>query len=371
MQPKQLHIVSFDVPYPPSYGGVIDIFYKIKALHAAGVQVHLHCFQYGRPASPELDQICASVHYYPRRRSAYLLFSAKPFIVVTRMSEALRANLLKDESPILFEGLHCCALVDDPQLAKRSKLVRTHNIEHDYYAALAKVEKRFFQRRYFNSESKKLKRFEQVLKQAQHVLAISPADAQELAQRYAHVHHVMAFHANDAVNVLPGKGEFALYHGNLEVGENNQAALYLVNEVFSNCKVPLIIAGNKPSLELQQAIAKYPNIELRANISPGEIDELIRQAQINVLPTFQATGIKLKLLVALFSGRHCIVNTPMVANTGLESLCTIADTAAGLQQAIEEKFEKEFDPAQAAQRETILLRDFSNKANAEKILELL
>ena len=29
---KEVHIVSFDVPYPPNYGGVIDVFYKIKTL---------------------------------------------------------------------------------------------------------------------------------------------------------------------------------------------------------------------------------------------------------------------------------------------------------------------------------------------------
>ena len=28
----ELNIVSFDVPYPPDYGGVIDVFYKIKEL---------------------------------------------------------------------------------------------------------------------------------------------------------------------------------------------------------------------------------------------------------------------------------------------------------------------------------------------------
>ena len=42
-----LHIVSFDIPYPANYGGVIVIFNQIKALHAAGVKVILHCFQYG------------------------------------------------------------------------------------------------------------------------------------------------------------------------------------------------------------------------------------------------------------------------------------------------------------------------------------
>ena len=37
---KHLHIISFDVPYPANYGGVIDVFYKLKALHAEGIKIH-------------------------------------------------------------------------------------------------------------------------------------------------------------------------------------------------------------------------------------------------------------------------------------------------------------------------------------------
>ena len=45
---KHLHIVSFDVPWPANYGGVIDVFYKVKALSAKGIRIHLHAFEYGR-----------------------------------------------------------------------------------------------------------------------------------------------------------------------------------------------------------------------------------------------------------------------------------------------------------------------------------
>jgi hypothetical protein len=46
MQGKPLHIVSFDNPYPPVYGGIIDVYYKLKALHALGFEIYLHCFVY-------------------------------------------------------------------------------------------------------------------------------------------------------------------------------------------------------------------------------------------------------------------------------------------------------------------------------------
>ena len=61
-----LHIVSFDIPFPANYGGVIDVFYKIRALHHAGVRIQLHCFEYDRKRAPELENFCTSVHYYLR-----------------------------------------------------------------------------------------------------------------------------------------------------------------------------------------------------------------------------------------------------------------------------------------------------------------
>ena len=55
----KINIVSFDIPYPPDYGGVIDIYYKIKALNSVGIKIYLHCFYYGRKRSFRLESICS------------------------------------------------------------------------------------------------------------------------------------------------------------------------------------------------------------------------------------------------------------------------------------------------------------------------
>lgn len=367
---KHLHIVSFDVPYPANYGGVIDVYYKLKALYAEGVKIHLHCFEYGRAEALTLEKICEKVFYYKRNMSKQLLFNTLPFVVVTRSSEKLMENLLRDKYPILFEGLHSCFHLNDERLANRIKIVRTHNIEHDYYKNLEKVEKFFFRKVYFRMEAKKLERFERILSKADYIAAISSPDAEQLGKRYKNVHHITAFHPSDEVKIREGKGSFCLYHGNLEVGENNEAALFLVNEVFSKTRTPLVIAGRKPSQELKSAASKYRHITIKANINTQEIDELIREAQINILPTFQATGIKLKLLAALFNGRHCIVNSPMVVNTGLEEMCSIKDNALEMANEIKRLFELPFDMEEKKKREKVLSDSFSNGRNAKKLLEL-
>ena len=57
MPEKRLHIISHDVPWPADYGGVVDLFYKLKALHAEGIKIKLHCFLYGsRNKQDELNK---------------------------------------------------------------------------------------------------------------------------------------------------------------------------------------------------------------------------------------------------------------------------------------------------------------------------
>ncbi|MBI1288172.1 MAG: glycosyltransferase [Flavobacteriales bacterium] len=368
---KHLHVISFDVPYPANYGGVIDVYFKLKALASLGVKIHLHCFEYGRKPSPELEAICEEVHYYHRKTTQSYLFRRRPFIVVTRSSEELLKRLLKDDHPILFEGLHTCFHLADERLADRFKIVRTHNIEHDYYRNLAKVEKNVFKKYYFLNEAGKLERFERTLCNAQLIAAISKADTEYLEPKYPNVQHISAFHPNDHVDIAEGMGKFCLYHGSLEIGENNEAVLYLVRHIFSQLDVPLIIAGNKPSAELKAEVAKLPNVEIRSGLKTEDIHQLIREAQINVLPTFQATGIKLKLLAALYMGRHCLVNSFMVENTGLESLCKVEDSDKRFMEAVKTLFSEEFNGDSRERRQEVLDARFCNRVNAQKLYGLI
>ncbi len=366
----KLHIISFDIPYPPDYGGVIDVFYKLKALYEAGIKVILHCFEYGRGPSFELNRYAEKVYYYPRKNTKSLLFNTYPFIVLTRNSPELRANLLLDDYPVLMEGLHSTYLLNDPAFQNRNLIVRTHNVEHEYYSNLARIEKNVFKRYYFYNEAGKLLKYESSLNKATSIAAISPSDTAHFMHLFSGVHYIPAFHQHDKVNVKGGKGDFAFYHGNLAVGENNEAALYLVEKVFKDFRYRLVIAGSKPSEELKRAVKESSNVTLEDNLSHNEIQKLISEAQCNVLPTFQATGIKLKLLSALYSGRACIVNTPMVINTGLESLCSICDSPESMKEEIAVAMERHFPMEEIKRREEVLLKDFSNTENAKKLIQL-
>ena len=369
---KNINIVAFDVPYPADYGGVIDIYHKLIWLHKLGVKITLHCFQYGRKEAKELENICAKVYYYPRSKYKNPFIVSTPYIVLTRNNDELLSNLLKNNFPVLFEGLHTTFFLNHEKLKNRVKLVRTHNIEHDYYKNLELVESNFFKKYFFRNESDNLRTYENILSYASRILAISPADTAYLEEKYKRATMVSAFHSNDEVRIKLGKGNFILYHGNLGVGENNYAALYLVKEVFKYIQFPIIIAGNNPSKELKEACAQNSNITLKEHWNNSEIMDAIANAQLNVLPTFQGTGIKLKLLNALYIGRFCVVNPLMVNHTQLENTCEICPDNESMIAKINALIEIPFDQKDLEKRKELLSNCIYNNAkNAEILMGVL
>lgn len=303
-----------------------------------------------------------------------LLLSKFPFIVAGRHSQQLYDELQKNDDPILLEGLHSCFLLTELEkngLKDRTILVRSHNIEHDYYAQLAQVEKNPFKRFYFKQEAKKLARFEKkYYPLAKLILGISEKDTQYLNTEYGHAKKLSAFHEFDEFSIDFTKGNFACYHGNLSVGENDQAAQFLVEEVFKHSPIKLVIAGSNPSDTLREKCEEASNVELKENITSDEILSLVRNAQMNVLPTFQATGIKLKLLTALYCGKHIVVNSQMVQGTGLESLCHVATTAQEMKTMIDNLAQQEFDKTEI-QKRTEAMNEFSNQFNASLLIQYL
>lgn len=370
---KHLNIIAFNIPWPANYGGIIDVFYKMKALHRCGVKIILHCFEYERPHSPELEAMCEKVYYYKRHTGLCANITLLPYNVYSRKHPELIANLLKNDYPILFEGLHCCYYIDDPRLKNRKKIYREANIEHDYYRHLAEAESHPARKCFFRVEAWRFKRYQKVLAHADLIIAVSTTDAGYLQQQFPgkQIVFMPCFHTNDQITVEPGSSDFILYHGKLSVIENTQAALFLIRNVFCKLDCRCIIAGMNPPASLLKAAAPYPNIHIEANPDEERMNRLIHEAQIHVLITFQATGLKLKLLNSLFAGRHTVANQLMVAGSGLEKLCHIANTPDEMVHICHKLMRTDIDPETIDQRRNYLYPVYSNQYQGKHLNDLI
>ncbi len=366
-----LHIVCHDIPWPVDHGGYVDLFYKIKSLSAAGIKIHLHCFYSNRNKADELNKYCVSVNYYKRKKFAFSL--TLPYIVNSRRSKALLQNLKKDNFPVLLEGIHCTYELFKNNLIDRTVFVRLHNVEFLYYLSLSKCEEGLFKRLYFKIESSLLRNYEKQIANKALFLTVSEKDRELYNSMLdaSTVEYLPVFIEQNQLSTKEGKGDYCLYHGNLSVNENEVAAIWLTENVFRKNETKLIIAGRNPSSTLQKQLSKYKNIELISNPSAEEINSLIENAQINILPSFNNTGVKLKIINALFKGRFCLVNSPAVENSGLKSLCNIAETPDEMRIQISELFNKSFSQKNIEDREKELNRLYNNDKNAKRLIALL
>lgn len=363
---KHLHIVSLDVPLPADYGGVIDIFYKIKALHAIGIKIHLHCFSKGRAEQHTLNNYCDYVHYYQREKKQAFLKPLLPYIVSSRSSKELIQNLKKDTYPIFLEGVHCSYFLHSNQLKNRKIFLRLHNTEHIYYAHLALHEKNIFKKIYYELESRRLNKYEKEIGNKATLLAISEMDLQVFQNKLhaAEVKLLPAFIAWQKITCLPGKGEYALYHGNLSINENEVAILNLLEQNMATTEMPVFIAGKNPSKNLIKKVSEAPHFTLIPNPDEAALQKLIQEAHINILPAANNTGVKLKILNALFNGRFCVVNEAAVRGTNLAGLCQVAASAKEYKTILEKLAKENFTQEAIQQRQIKLLAEYNNEKNA-------
>ncbi len=367
---KHLHIVCLDVPYPVDHGGIFDLFYKITALHQCGIRIHLHCFEYGRGQQPELEKYCAKIYYY-KRQLGHKGFSLQlPYIVSSRINGELYDRLFQDDYPILLEGIHCSHLLLNEKFSHRKIFLRLHNVEYKYYRQLAKTSVNPFKKVYYLYESYLLKKYEKSIAGKATILTVSNADAAVYQKEFGanRVMNLSVFLPFSEIQSHTGIGSFCLYHGNLSVAENEKAALWLLKEVFNDIKIPFVIAGKDPPGRLEKAAHLQSNTCLVANPSWTEMQDMISKAQINIIPSFNTTGIKLKLLNVLYNGRHCVVNEATTAGSGLEAACFTGINAPAMKSIIIQLYHQPFGEEEILLRKSLLEANFDNLRNARRLI---
>lgn len=386
MNEQRLHVVSFQAPWPADYGGAIDVWYKLKALRTIGASVTLHAFAYGgRRIGPELRAAADEVFLYPRAPIIRSLLSPTPMIVKSRADRSLldRLAAIPPGDVILFEGLHTTAWLSHPRLRDKRKLVRTHNVEHDYYRMLAGSASSPAKKAFFLSESLKLKHYEKALSHADVILAISEGDTEYFRRRFPDVDvRLLPCFFNDTTppenaagserpEGLP-EGPYILYNGNLTVPENIAGALHVINEIAPRLpeELTVVVAGREPAPSVLAAAASKRNVRIVASPPEELMQSLMRNAACSLLVTAQPTGIKLKLLNTLSAtSGHIVANSLMLNDSVLRRVCHQADSPQRQAELLVSLAASPPTPADLERRHEILRTRFDNTLSARIILD--
>lgn len=370
MRNKKLHIICFDNPYPPVYGGVIDVFYKIKALHQLGVEINLHCFVNEIPEEiSELRSITEKCHFYKRNKSMFNILSSKPFSVASRSHKGLFKNLNQDKSDILFEGLQSTSVLCVKNFKDRNLYLRLHNLENNYYKGLLNSETNYFKKALYLIESYKYDNYLKVLGEFCRVFTLSSFETNAVNKLYNNAEYIPVFHGNKCVAETSEFGEYAFYNGDLRISDNKRAAEFLIDVFQKVQNYPLIIASSIENHELVKRCEHLKNVQYLVIKDQEHLENLSQNAHINVMMSFQESGTKLKAINALFKSRHCVINKNMLDDVRLQDLCELVESKKDFVDAIENLQLKPFKGHQ--KRELVLKEVLNDMSNAEKLYGLI
>ncbi len=366
MQNKPLHIICFDNPFPPDFGGAIDLFYKIKALHSLGFTIYLHCFYDDRDVvSPELKAITEEVYLYKKNKNPLFVFSKFPLPVICRFQKILIENIKKHNAPILFEGLHSTMILQKTTLTNK-KYLRLHNIESNFYGGMSKSETNLVKKILYYFVSKKYVAYQKIIPDFDSVFALSRSEYNEIKKITANCIYVPVFHGNEVNTSLSEYGNYAFYHGDLRLSDNKRAAQFLI-EVFK--EIPdynLIIASSNGKKLIESKSTTISNVKFVEIRDEMHLEELFANAHINVMLSFQESGTKLKVINSLFRSRFCLINKNMVDDEQVLSLCEIAAIKQDFINKIIDLKDKPYNQFEIKKK---VLMDVLNDTNNAKLIE--
>ena len=370
MMDKHLHIVAHDVPLPSDSGILKELGFLIKALHAQGILLHLHCF--GNQKPDNLLPFCHELHLYPKKQGHKGYTLTLPYAVSSRSDSSLIKRLEADRFPILFTGLKTVSSLLDASFSKDKKIVvRMLRNEQSHFRDLSSLCSWGSQKLFYAIESI---RFGRLMKK---LSSVSIQFAVSTEYKAVNTQSLDAYTVVDQMIEMPflmpqsGTGNFCLYHGNLGKTEHAYAANWLLQNVFNTLEVPFVIAGDNPSEQLEQAAHEKMHTCLVSNPSEKELQDLIKKAQVNLLPGFVEqcnTGL---LYQSLALGRHVLTNTKGAYGISLASTCHVSDSNAAFIQMTEALFNQAFDATAHEARAFFLNGKYNNEKSVNALMRML
>lgn len=363
---NHVHIICAEVPWPADHSMAIDTFCQLKELFEKGVKIHLHYFCGEQDKHPtELNRYCESIHPYNK-----LLCTGeqKDF----HCSEHLILSLKDDRYPVIFEGLHCTGTLNRISGTGRRILVRMYDDECRNCEQSAKYAAGFLQKIKGQQKARRIQHYEKSLPDECLYIFSSAENARTFIEQYGfpHVTSLPLLHPFREVTSKTGTGHFCLYHGDLSDPFNDKAAQWLLAKVFNDISVPLVIAGKAPGKRVQNLSHLYAHTCLVTNPSEMEIEDLVGKAQVHVLPSFSYKRPELKLIHALHSGRHCVVNENAVEGTGLVETCYTGKNANAFKSLVLQLIHKPFEEEEILLRERILPA-YNSRPGISKLISYL
>ncbi len=324
------------MPFPPISGGVIKTLKLVKYL-AARYEMKIISLQkendekfvqeFRAEISPaKFDSIPINI---PRSAVNYVrsIISRIPLSVYRNRSFEMKSMVEKesDEFDVIFVD-HFVMFQYVPAHFSGRVVLHQHNAEYIMWQRFAKLEKNLFLKFATYMEAKRIKDYEKSIGQSSHVVLAAPNDIKNLSsigvpeERFIETLHLVDEELLCAPDISFQKTEFSLlFIGSLDWEANRSGLLWFLQMVWPILaeryqELRFTIIGRNPGKALLEEVKHLQGVELLGFVD--DIEHFYAQSRVFLAPLLFGSGIKVKIINALYRGIP--ISTTTVGAEGLD-----------------------------------------------------
>ncbi len=328
-QKRNILLVTGFFPYPPTHGGMVDVWNRVLGLKKLGYQLDI---LYTSKNDPEKAHLTKGKEYFEniyavsRKNKIWHLCKRKPLQVTSRKG-LKEIKIHQHYTCILLEGDYVGYVLENKTIDYNHLIIRSHNNEARYFHYLSKSTRHIFKKLFFKLESTKFAKYSNELyTKANRIWFISKKE-KEIFQKK---------HKNDKGTWLPAPFAISemkkrplntknvLFIGSLFMENNLQAILWYLENVhpFVQKEIKnyrLIIAGslgNSNKNTLQKIFNQYNNLDYF--FDHENLDELYEKSALFINPMHYGAGVKIKSINAIVNGVPLLSTSVGAEGTGLQ-----------------------------------------------------
>jgi len=327
--------LTTQLPYPPVSGGVIKTWNLVRHWSKSGLK--LICAL--KPGEEQhLEEFLAQV---PEIEHFMIPFEKKrtPLNLLKSYLSAPTLNVYRNFHPELKQkadewSQKCDAIFIDhyemgqyvPKDFKGKVILHQHNAEYVMWERLAEIEKNPIKKALIQLESNRIKKAEKAYSDRSSLVFAAPNDIEELASigvsrdKMEPTYHLGEDFLLDSRDIQFEETEKCLlFVGTLTWEANIDGLLWFLDQVYpkvleAHPDLKFYIVGKNPDPRLIAKAEKFPSIELTGFVQ--ELEPYFQKARAFVIPLRFGSGIKVKLLNAMYRGIP-VVTTP-IGTEGLD-----------------------------------------------------
>ena len=312
--------------------------------------------------------------------SFFNLFSSIPYNISRFYSLKFEQQLIKlvqdnDFKVILFEGLHLAvysAVI--PYHTKSSMVMRSHNVESEIWFRKAALESNLFKKSYTNYLANKIQAYEKKsLNNFNKFIAISDRDLKKYQALYLNTTSLVIPYSLKSFELkLNLKDPHSVFFiGSFDWEPNYTGVVWFIKNVWhdfysKNPHWTFYIAGRK--MNIHDPLFSHSGIKLLGEFK--DVSTLLYNYNVMVVPLFYGSGIRIKIIEALFYAKP-IISTNIGAEgiyVSNDSGILIADDKNSFLQALETLSQSEENTKLIGEKNrTFAIKHFSFETQIKKL----